>query len=184
MLDFCTRILLKADIDAGFVKVGMITYNTNAQVKFHLNSEHASSKQRTFEAIWNITKQAYRGTNTADALLAMHDRMFTVANGDRPDAKNVAVLVIDSISNINSHRTVAEASTAHEKNIQMCSIGIGLTNTTELYQMASHPRSQNAFALPGYAKLNHLAGTLGRQIYNTQCSGRSSHLLLYPRKLI
>ena len=114
----------------------------------------------------------------------MHDRMFTVANGDRPDAKNVAVLVIDSISNINSHRTVAEASTAHEKNIQMCSIGIGLTNTTELYQMASHPRSQNAFALPGYAKLNHLAGTLGRQIYNTQCSGRSSHLLLYPRKLI
>ena len=45
----------------------------------------------------------FRGslTHTADALQQMKDIMFTVANGDRDDAPNVAVVLSDGNSNIN-----------------------------------------------------------------------------------
>ena len=57
----------------------------------------------------------YGSTNTADALKSMSEVMFTPANGDRPDAPNVCILLTDGVSNINSRRTIPEAEAARAK---------------------------------------------------------------------
>jgi collagen type VI alpha len=58
---------------------------------------------------------------------------------DRPDAPNIAVVVTDGISNINSRRTITEAINARAKNIHIYSIGIGLKDTKEVFAIATPP---------------------------------------------
>lgn len=57
----------------------------------------------------------YGSTNTADALREMGNNMFTAANGDRSDAPNIAILLTDGVSNINSRRTIPEGVSARDK---------------------------------------------------------------------
>ena len=102
--------------------MGVVTYSTDVTVEFQLN-EYAT-RQEVFDAIDKIPWR-YGSTNTADGLLKMHSDLFTYANGDRPDVDNVALVMTDGVSNINSRRTIPEADAAHMKNIHVYAIGIG-----------------------------------------------------------
>jgi len=68
-------------------------------------------------------KYTYGSTNSADALKTMHEDMFSVANGDRPDVGNIAFMITDGVSNINYRRTIPEAEAAHGKGIRVYAIG-------------------------------------------------------------
>ena len=50
--------------------------------------------------------------------------MFNVANGDRIGVPNVAVLITDGVSNLNSERTIPEAIRAHARDIHVFAIGM------------------------------------------------------------
>ena len=69
----------------------------------------------------------YGSTNTADSIEAMRNEMFTAENGDRPDVRNMAIIITDGVSNINSRRTIPEADLAKEEGIHIYTVGIGLT---------------------------------------------------------
>lgn len=164
-LKFCKDFLNNADIDSGNVRVGIVTYSTAVKVHFHLNSY--SSKADVFTAIDNIP-YLYGSTNTAGGLETMRTDMFTARNGDRPGAKNIAMIVTDGVSNINSRRTIPEAIQARDEGIHIYAVGIGLTDTRELDGMASEPIEKNRFVV---ADFDELSG-LDEQVFAALCPGK------------
>ena len=153
MKDFIKDFLYEADIDSGNVKVGVIIYSTQEHVMFHLNEYH--TKAEVYNAVDEMPYR-YGSTNTADALKTMRTEMFTEWNGDREGVDNIAIILTDGVSNINSRRTIPEAETARAENIHIYAIGIGLTDTKELDGIASKPVDENRFAVQEFSELRDL----------------------------
>ena len=86
--------------------------------------------------------------------------------GDRSDAPNVAIVITDGVSNINSRRTIPEAEESRDVGIHIYAVGIGLTDTRELNGIASEPASENAFAVNNFDQLSGL----GEKIFTASCS--------------
>lgn len=121
MLLFCKELLMNADIDSGNVRVGIVMYSTEVNIQFHLNQY--SSRAAMFEKIDNI-EYIPGNTNTAGGIQTMRRDMFTSVNGDRPNVRNVAVVMTDGVSNINSHNTLLEAENARQRDgIHIYAIG-------------------------------------------------------------
>ncbi|XP_041374199.1 uncharacterized protein LOC121387240 [Gigantopelta aegis] len=152
MLNFLKDFLYIASIDSGNVRVGLVIYSTRVHVQFQLND--FSSKGEVYNAIDN-TPYEYGSTNTADGLKTMRT-MFTRRNGDRPDVKNVAIVITDGVSNINARRTIPEAEGARAEGIHIYAIGIGLTDTREIDGIASKPIEENRFTVQEFSELRVL----------------------------
>ncbi|KAH9490805.1 Collagen alpha-4(VI) chain [Bulinus truncatus] len=153
MKGFLKYFLFDADINGGNVRVGVVIYSNAVYVQFQLNDY--SKKAYVYDAIDDIPYR-YGSRNTADALRTMRSVMFTPENGDRPGVDNVAVVVTDGVSNINSRRTVPEAEQARAKGIHIYAIGIGLTDAKELDGIASKPVDENRFAVQDLTELRGL----------------------------
>lgn len=153
MKKFVKDFLIEADIDSGNVRVGLITYSTEDHVMFQMNSYR--TKADVYDAIDNVPYN-FGSTNTADALQTMREEMFTFGNGDRPNVDNIAIVLTDGVSNINSRRTIPEAEKTRAANIHIYAIGIGLTDTKELDGIASKPISENRFAVDDFSELTDL----------------------------
>ncbi|KAH9490803.1 Collagen alpha-4(VI) chain [Bulinus truncatus] len=163
MKGFVKYFLFNADIDGGNVRVGVVIYSDADYVQFQLNNY--SKKAYVLDAIDGIPYR-YGSRNTADALRTMRSVMFTLENGDRPGVDNVAVVVTDGVSNINSTRTVPEAEQARAEGIHIYAIGIGLTDAKELDGIASKPVDENRFAVPDLTELRGLK----QKVFSAQCS--------------
>lgn len=120
MLDFAKDIVDKADVDTGSVRVGVLIYSTEVEIQFHLNRY---TRGRDVKDAIDEIPYIYGSTNSADALMTMHNVMFTTQNGDRPDVENIAFMITDGVSNINSRRTIPEAENAQRKGIRVYAIG-------------------------------------------------------------
>ena len=90
--------------------------------------------------------------------------------GDRNDAPNVAIVITDGVSNINSRRTIPEAVTARDVGVHIYAVGIGLRDTRELERIASEPASEHVFAVADFDKLPGL----GRKIFTATCKGNEN----------
>ena len=168
MKDFIKDFLFEANIDGGNVRVGIIIYSTEDHLQFHLNAHQ--SKLDMFIAIDAIPYR-YGSTNTADALKTMRTEMFTAANGDRPGVPNIAIVVTDGVSNINSRRTIPEAEEARAQGIHIYAIGIGLTDTTELDGIASKPVEENSFSVQEFSELRNLRS----KVFSALCESKLTH---------
>jgi Mg-chelatase subunit ChlD len=164
MLEFMKSFLHSANIDGGEVRVGVLTYSTGARIEFNLNAY--SSKTELFNAVDNIPWR-YGSTNTADALLTMHETMFTEGNGDRKDAPNICIVITDGVSNVNFVRTLPEAEEARKKGIHIYAVGIALQDLEEVNGIASEPASENVFSVNTFDELEGLDET----IFESTCSG-------------
>ena len=123
MRDFAKDLVDKADVDSGSVQFGALIYSTEVQIEFNLNDYRTGTD---IKAAIDRIPYIYGSTNSADALMMMHTSMFTRRNGDRPDADNIAFMITDGVSNINSRRTIPEAEQAHAKRIHIYAIGKNL----------------------------------------------------------
>ncbi|WAR09890.1 CO6A3-like protein [Mya arenaria] len=150
MLNFVKLLLEDATIDQSVVRVGLMTFNTNPKVRFHLNE--IENRVKLINEIEKVPYE-YGNTNTADALKTMRTEMFTEQNGDRKNVKNLAVIITDGISNMNNLMVPVEAETARDGGIQIMAIGIQLQNLNELDSIASRPLSDNRFAVDDFSKL-------------------------------
>ncbi|XP_052235807.1 uncharacterized protein LOC127847743 isoform X2 [Dreissena polymorpha] len=164
MRDFLKEFLSNADIDSGSIRVGINLYNTEVQIEFHLNRYRTS--RDTLAAVDRIP-YIKGSANTADALKSMSEVMFSPANGDRPDAPNVCILLTDSVSNINIRRTIPEAVAARAKGIHLYVIGIALQDTREVDAIASPPAADNSFHVETFDQLKGLHKT----IFSASCPG-------------
>ena len=170
MLQFVKDFLANADIDSGNVQAGILTYSTSVKIEFQIGQYKTSTElQKAIDGI----PYTYGSTNTADAILTMATKMFTTS-ADRPDAPNIAVVVTDGVSNINSRRTIPEAVTARGKNIHIYSIGIGLTDTKEVFAIATPPPEENSFNVQSFDELRGL----DQKIFSSICPGMFIHVVL------
>lgn len=86
----------------------------------------------------------------------MKEVMFSAVNGDRENVPNLAMLITDGVSNVNSLKTIPEAESARAQGIHIYSIGIGLADTSELNKIASVPPSENSFTIQDFDELDEL----------------------------
>ncbi len=153
MLSFMKSFLSTASIDDGKVRVGVAIFNAKATIQFHLNKY--TTKKALFRAIDKIKYRRGR-TNTFAGLNLMRTRMFKQKRGDRRGAKNVALVMTDGLSNVNSKRTIPEAKLVRRAGIHIFAIGIGLKKTAELNGIASRPAAENRFTVKNFKKLRGL----------------------------
>lgn len=172
MLEFVKSFLHSANIDGGDVRVGVLTYSTGVRIEFNLNDY--TSKSELFKAVDNIPWR-YGSTNTADALLEMHETMFTRGNGDRRGVPNICIIITDGVSNINFARTLPEAEKARKKGIHIYAVGIALQDLKEVNGIASEPASENVFSVNTFDELEGLDET----IFESTCSGIYRYFPLY-----
>ena len=135
VLNFVESIVKDTNIESQDVRVGLLVFSTSTEIRFTLGQY--TSKQKIIEEIRAIPFTS-GSANTADALLAMRTKVFGT-NEDRPDVKNVAIIITDGPSNINSDRTLQEADDVHKDGITVYGIGIDVQDTTELDRIASSP---------------------------------------------
>ena len=151
VLDFCKRFLLPANIDSDDVRVGFVVFGTDVKQEFFLNKYH--SKRDVFAAIDNV-KYLGGSTNIPGAIKVVNDEMFLQEKGDRPEVRNIAILLTDGMTTKNRDQLRPEAERAKLNGIHIFVIGIGSWLVTgELKRMASIPYSKNAFVLEGFEEL-------------------------------
>ncbi|XP_021375374.1 cartilage matrix protein-like [Mizuhopecten yessoensis] len=153
VLEFLEAFLFHDDIDSGTVRVGVVGYSSDANVEFFLNQY--STTDTLYKAIDNI-QYMLGNTNTAAGLRVTRSAMFTVDHGDRPDAENIAIIVTDGVSNVNSRNTIPEAEMMRNSGIKIYAIGVGLVETQELTEIASKPIEDHLFLADDFSGLNNL----------------------------
>ncbi|XP_069108499.1 cartilage matrix protein-like [Argopecten irradians] len=171
MLNFMKDIVRAAPIDSGHYRVAVLVFNSNVKVTLLLDAIDNQEDLLTY--IDNIP-YSYGNTNTASALQAMRDTIFIPANGDRPDAKNLAIVLTDGESNINSGRTIPEADAAKREGVEIYGIGIGLMETSEIDGISSKPLDTHSFNVDNFDNLNDMKA----DIFSKICIGKYMHDLL------
>lgn len=161
VMTFLKRFSLHEDVDNGIIRIGVVGYSTASKVEFHLNEYSTSATLNV--GIDNITYML-GNTNTAAGLRMMRN-MFAPEHGDRSDADNVAIIITDGVSNIDSRRTVPEAEAAKFAGIKIYAIGVGLFETTELKGIASVPLEEHLFLAEDFSELGVLTDT----IFDSSC---------------
>ena len=169
--DYVQSLVENFEVDAGFIRVGVIIFNQNDIVQFHLNTYPFRSEVLT--AIDNIPYPGGSG-NIADALKTVRTVMFTPINGDRANVPNTVILIVDGASNVNSGSTISEATLTKAAGIHIIGVGINMGNTNELDQIVSSPLEQNRFrsnfGLLGNIKNRVLSAFCGMYIQDLPCS--------------
>ncbi|XP_033728446.1 collagen alpha-1(XII) chain-like [Pecten maximus] len=177
MLDFMKDIVRAAPIDSGHYQVAVIVFNSDVKVTLLLD---AIDNQRDLLTYIDNIPYSYGNTNTASALQAMRDTIFIPSNGDRPDAPNVAVVMTDGESNINSGRTIPEANAAKREGVEIYGIGIGLMETSEIDGISSVPLDTHRFNVDNFDNLNDMKADIFAKI----CIGKCMHGKAYYSRAI
>lgn len=87
MIDF-------TDIDSGAVRVGLVIYSTDVLVEFYLDEYITKADvKNAIDRLSYITGT----TNTAEALMRMYGHVYSPTRGDRGDAENIGVTVINRL---------------------------------------------------------------------------------------
>ena len=149
--EFIKDVLMQADINDGSVRVGLIVFSTAVQIEFNLNTY--STKTDVYNAIDAIPYIDKGWTNTAAALELMRTKAFTVANGDRLDVDNVAIVLTDGLSNIDKKKTIPSANAARNEGIHIFGVGIASGDPQELYGISNKPSEENAFSVNDFTEL-------------------------------
>ena len=159
-------MLEQAQIDNGDLRVAAMSFSTEISVHFYLNQY--SSKQHVMEAI-RMIPYIPGSTNTADGLMTLTNEMFSQVNGDRKHVPNLAIVITDGISNLNSDRTIPEAMRAKSRGIHVFTVGIGLTGATkEIDAISTYPPEQNRFLVRTFDELRYIR----TQVYTRLCESK------------
>ena len=134
MLDIVVNIIQKLTVSQKGTHVGLVTFSDQSAIQFLLDEYY--SKPALIAAVRGI-QYVGGSTNTASGILRMKDFVFDQSGrglrGDRTNVSNVAIVITDGGSNIDSHKTIPYAVEAKDMDIQMLVIGITQNvNETEL----------------------------------------------------
>ncbi|CAH1788337.1 unnamed protein product [Owenia fusiformis] len=164
MKDFLTSIVSDLEIGATRTKVGVVSYSSQAQVEFNLNSY--TTQADLLAAIDGLSENTVGATNTAAALSLMRNNIFSAGGGDRKSAKDIAIVMTDGKSTVNYNKVAGEARTTHNQGITVFVIGIGSeVDRAELKQIASDPDSQHVFNVTGFTALS----AIRNEVFVTAC---------------
>lgn len=166
--ELAITIVEQLEIRIDRTRVGVIYYSDYAIFAFNLIKY--TVRQDLAEAINRISFIGNR-TNTADALHMLWSVAFTEQNGDRPNVRNIAIVITDGASNINPEMTVVEAIKVRQHNIRVITGTLGdFVNMVEINMIASRPLEKNIFVALSYNDTERTK--LARQLINSTVDGK------------
>ena len=161
--DFVKGIVQDLNVDDGLVRIGLLTYGSEAIIHFHLNTY--GTRAGIIAALDTVPYTAGT-TNTAEALRVVQEQMFTTANGSRSDRNNVAVLFTDGGSN-NFAETLMRAREAKAAGISILVVAItNWVNMLEVREIATDADDINVFTIDSVDNIWNLTSPLRRGICN------------------
>ena len=152
-MEFCVKLVEGFNVGSGKTRFGFVTFSNWAENIFYLDSyDNIEDMKNAIVAI------SYVGgsTNTYAGLREMHNTQFVESKGDRPGIPNIAILITDGASNIESEQTIPEAEAAREDGILIFSIGVNAFDSEEEIKLvSSQPQLylRNYFLFPSYENL-------------------------------
>lgn len=161
--DFVKQMVDSINVDRLGSNLAVVTFSDDARIHFRL-----SDYNNRVDMIRAIDAIPYtRGTtNTASALRLVRQQVFREQDGDRPDLRNIAILMTDGGSNDFSE-TLKEARLAREAGITMISVGIkDWVNMVEIREIASDPDDRNVFSIESFDVINRIQSDLKAIICN------------------
>ncbi|XP_076438556.1 uncharacterized protein LOC143277563 [Babylonia areolata] len=168
-LNFVAEVVKALPVGPDRVQVANVVFGTIAEVAFNFSTY--SDKQDIIDDIKNTDKDN-GGTNTPTALNLTRTVVFDPANGARPGARKVAVLLTDGES-YDFNLTVQEAEKLRSEGVIVFAIGIGYINLQELLAVASQPVCSHVYVLDNYAHIDSI-------LYEIQKSTCEAPLVLTP----
>ena len=161
-LDFLANLVGAFTVGPEATRVGAIVFSENVNLVFRLDTFSTGSEVE--RALRNI---AYMGqtTNTPEALIQTRNQCFNPATGDRPDVRNLAIIVTDGLPFPGSRRAPAIAEAAALRNADVTMIAIGITDVIDedfLKEMSSPPQIQgeNYFTATSFGALQAITRTV------------------------
>ncbi len=166
ILNFVNSVIDRIEVGSRQSRVGLVKFSTDAIRMFRLDEyDNRLDLQRV------VRRQQYIGgrTNTADGLRITRELCFGSANGDRPEAPNVAILVTDGVPTEptpdNYARQRAEEEGNRLKNSGVKVYTIGVTNAIDealLKQLSSPPQKadENYFTSTDFESLGDILNSL------------------------
>jgi collagen type VI alpha len=157
VIQFAKQSMYGLPIGQSQVRASVITYADQASISFDLNTFSTPAELRNALAF----SKAGGTTNTQAAINLAYNTEFTTAKGDRPNVKNVMVIVTDGLSTVMPQNTLPEAAAARQRSIEIYSVGIGnQVNVAEMDGMASEPKQNHMVFVPDTSSVSQGAKEL------------------------
>jgi len=170
MLNFMANVVNSLTIGINNAQVGFVRFSDIGENMFFLNTY--SDKTSVMNAINGV---GYFGgyTNTSGGLyIANHDQ-FTAQRGDRSDAENIAIVIMDGDPNRDESLTVPYAEELRDRGVKVWAIGISDRITTTITKdISSLPQVQGStyWEVDDFQALS----TIESDLVDRTCSGSSS----------
>ncbi|XP_015238105.1 PREDICTED: integrin alpha-2 [Cyprinodon variegatus] len=179
MTDFLLKLIPSLDIGPQSTQMSVIQYGVDPRIEFKLN-QYTNKNEMSYAAS-QIQQKYGTLTNTFQAIQFASEQGFTQANGGRPGAAKVLVVVTDGESHDKDKK---------DKIIALCEkqgitrFGIAVLgyysrnnlDTTNLIEeiksIASTPTEKYFFNVSEEAVLSTIAGSLGNRIFNIEGTGK------------
>ena len=159
--DFVTSIIEDLNVGEDRTRVALITYSDTANLVFNLN--RYDHRQEIIPAIAEL-RYANGKTNTAAALSMATSQVFGNSNYNRPQFKDIVVLITDGGSN-DVEQTVLKATEAKIQGITVLVVAVGnWVNRFEVNEVASFPAAQTVFNVRNYNSLPSIRNVLAEAV--------------------
>ena len=155
MKSFVQDILKELNVESCKYRIGVMKYGSSALIQFHLN---AFSTNLDLMAAIDEISFSYGTTFTADALRSAREDMFTEGNGDRSEARNIAVLITDGLDNVHARRTLQEVRYARNAGIYIIPIGVAIKDVDKFVAMATEENGH--FLVDRFYNMQYLVGNI------------------------
>ena len=154
--NFLASLIDVLEISPDANRVGLVRFANFGESMWYLNSMREGETIKN--AIMGLNHLG-SNTNTSGGLRVMMQEQFQASRGDRPDVKNIAVILTDGASTIDNHRTISDAVAAREAGVEIFVIGVtDKINEEEIRLMSSPPQqmSMNYFMSPSFSELDRI----------------------------
>ena len=156
LLKYIVRLIKKADIDRGKVRVAVVTFGRSAEILIHFDQYR--KKKDLLKAIKKIPKnRRYNESNLDDALRKTRLELFG-AHG-RSSVKKYVVIITDASYNSVTNEVTTEAEKLKANNVTVHVLSVGVSNTLGLRSVASVPTKKHFYTAAGFASLRNYKRT-------------------------
>jgi uncharacterized protein with von Willebrand factor type A (vWA) domain len=139
IIEFAYELARRLPIDSDVARVAAISYSDDAEVSFGL--DQFTLKREVLNALSFSSSVGRTGTKAALSLLTSD--VFNQNSGNRNGVPDIAVVISDGWSNINSDLTVDQAAIARGSGVAIHSVIVGSTpNFAEMEAIADVPSSE------------------------------------------
>ena len=176
ILNFIIGIIQSLDVSPTRNRIGMVTFGNEGRNQFFLND--FADRDAIIERV-NRTEYFPENTNTSGGLRVMREDQFTMANGDRDDRQNIAIVITDGKSTYDSNLTIPEAELAHDAGIII--FGVGVTDSIDVPELraissatsSSEPLlNKNYFLSAEFANINTVMDALIQETCEVSTEGK------------